>query len=578
MASFRHLNLNEKLLELLKTNNIKSPTPIQVQAIPVALEGKNIIGQARTGTGKTLAFLLPVLEMFIQGRLGGNRGSVLILSPTRELVIQTEKVLKTFISGSSLKIASLYGGQKLNEQKKMLENKFDILNCAPGRLIDFANSDLIDLHNVKIAIIDEGDRLLELGFYEDMKYVLSQVPLTAQRMMFSATYSEKLIDLARQHILQAEHIFMNDLNDKECTITYYSYLIEEANRFLSLVHLLEKKWIGQVLVFVKGRIEVEEVSKSLKMKGFKADSFHADMDTVERDSSLRRFKNHIIQILVCSDLAARGLDIQGVQTVINYHMTDSQDLYLHRTGRTGRAFLKGFAYTLVTEAEEKQLQNFHHDRVSVKLNTYNSKEVESENIFVQKGNKYYKTIVFNMGKKDRLSPGNFVGLLTNEIKVPVEDIGNINVYLDKTEIELPAGFASKAVEEIKLLKGKKVTCTFKESESKKYKTREIATRTQASTKYNKRIKENKPKADEPVVAAKPEYKGKKAKPYSKKPDYHTRSNDSAKPISDSKSKPYDKEKKSKFEKPKYPVKTGDKPKGHKPDYKKPDNKKNKKPF
>lgn len=495
MTSFRQLNLDEKLLDLLKTNNIKAPTPIQLQAIPVALEGKNIIGQARTGTGKTLAFLLPVLEMFIQGRLGGQKGGVLILSPTRELVIQTEKVIKTFMAGSTLKIASLYGGQKLSEQKKLLENKFDILNCAPGRLIDFANSDLINLHTIKVAIIDEGDRLLELGFYEDMKYVLSQVPLTAQRMMFSATYSEKLIDLARQHILQAEHIFMNDLNDKECTITYYSFLIEENNRFHALVHLLEKKWIGQVLVFVKGRIEVEEVTKLLKMKGFKADSFHADMDTVERDSSLRRFKNHIIQILVCSDLAARGLDIQGVQTVINYHMTDSQDLYLHRTGRTGRAFLKGFAYTLVTESEEKLLQKFHQDRVSVKLNVYNAKEFEIENVHTQKGNKYYKTIVINKGKNDRLSPGNFVGLLTNEIKVPVDEIGNINVYQDKTEIELPAGFANKAVEEIKLLKGKKASCYIKDEDTKKYKTREIATRTQSSSKFNKRIKMNKLKAD-----------------------------------------------------------------------------------
>ena len=506
MTSFRQLNLDEKLLDLLKINNIKAPTPIQLQAIPVALEGKNIIGQARTGTGKTLAFLLPVLEMFIQGRLGGQKGGVLILSPTRELVIQTEKVLKTFMAGSTLKIASLYGGQKLSEQKKLLENKFDILNCAPGRLIDFANSDLINLHTIKVAIIDEGDRLLELGFYEDMKYVLSQVPLTAQRMMFSATYSEKLIDLARQHILQAEHIFMNDLNDKECTITYYSFLIEENNRFHALVHLLEKKWIGQVLVFVKGRIEVEEVTKLLKMKGFKADSFHADMDTVERDSSLRRFKNHIIQILVCSDLAARGLDIQGVQTVINYHMTDSQDLYLHRTGRTGRAFLKGFAYTLVTETEEKLLQKFHQDRVSVKLNVYNAKEIEIENVHTQKGNKYYKTIVINKGKNDRLSPGNFVGLLTNEIKVPVDEIGNINVYQDKTEIELPAGFANKAVEEIKLLKGKKASCYIKEEETKKYKTREIATRTQSSSKFNKRIKLNKLKAETTPSKDKLDYK------------------------------------------------------------------------
>lgn len=502
MTSFNELKIDEKLLSILKQNKIRNPTPIQVETIPIALEGKNIIGQARTGTGKTLAFLLPVLEMFIQGRLGGNKGAVLILSPTRELVIQTEKVLKTFIEGSTLNIASLYGGQKLSEQKKMLEKRYDILNCAPGRLIDFANSDLINLHNIKVAIIDEGDRLLELGFYEDMKYVLSQVPLTAQRMMFSATYSEKLIELARQHILQAEHLFMNDLNDKECTVTYYSCLIEESNRFMTLIHLLEKKWIGHVLVFVKGRVEVDEVTRLLKMKGFKADSFHADMDTVERDSSLRRFKNNIIQILVCSDLAARGLDIQGVQTVINYHMTDSIDLYLHRTGRTGRAFSKGSAYTLVTEAEEKILQKFHLEKMTIKLNTYNTKEIQAEDVHAQKGNKYYKTIVINKGKKDRLSPGNFVGLLVNEIKVPVEEIGNINIYPEKTEIELPAGFANKATEEIKAIKGIKAICSIKESEGKKYKNREIATRTQASLKHKNRVATTKSFGEEPLKAEK----------------------------------------------------------------------------
>lgn len=490
MALFRDLKLSEILLNLLRKNSLQKPTAIQEQAIPIAISGKNIIGQARTGTGKTLAFLLPVLEMFIQNRLGGNKGSVLILSPTRELVMQTEKVLNAYSEGSVLKIASLYGGQKLKEQEKILAGRYDILNCAPGRLIDFANAGTIDLNAVKCAIVDEGDRLLELGFYEDMKYVLSQVPLTAQRMMFSATYSKELLDLARQHILDAEHVFINDLNDQESTITYYSLVVNEEGRFMALTHLLEKKWIGQVLVFVKGRSEVEELTRLLKMKGFSADSFHADMDAIERDSSLRRFKNHIIQILVCSDLAARGLDIQGVQTVINYNLPNSVELYVHRTGRTGRAFAKGFAYTLVTENELEDLLKIHKN-LKIKLNSYNTKDFKTEDIHQQKGNRYYKTVVFNRGKSDRLSPGNFVGLLTNEIQVPAEEIGNINIYENKTEIELPAGYANKACEEIKQIKGQKVTCALKINETKKYKNRDIALRTQTSSKHQKRIKETK---------------------------------------------------------------------------------------
>ncbi|PCJ59473.1 MAG: hypothetical protein COA79_10510 [Planctomycetota bacterium] len=492
MNNFRELGLDDKLLKILKSELIKSPTPIQQHAIPLLLNGENVIGQARTGSGKTLAFILPMLQQFLKKRIGQNRKIALILSPTRELTKQTAKVIETFSAGSKLNIITLHGGQSLKEQENLLDKRIDILNCAPGRLIDFANRGAIDLSKIQYLVVDEGDRLLELGFDDDLEYLLNHVPINAQRLMFSATFSKELVAMANQYIINAKHLFMSELEgEKDYPITYYYLPTEAETKFLYLMQILHKKWAGQTIIFVNGRSSVIEVGKQVKAKGIKSESFHANLDAVERDSALRRFKEKIIQVMVCSDLAARGLDIEGVKTVINYDLPNSKELYLHRTGRTGRAFEKGSAYTFtVNDKEIKELIDYHKKHLPVKINLYKSKAIEDTNVdSSQKGDVYYKTIVFNRGKNDKLSPGNFVGLLVNEIDIPSEEIGNINVYDDRTEIELPAKYANKAFEIIKKIKGKKILISPKTGGSKKkYKTREIATRTQVSRKQQNRKK------------------------------------------------------------------------------------------
>lgn len=358
--SFADLKLAAPILRALTEAGYATPTPIQAQAIPLALEGHDLMAGAQTGTGKTAAFALPLLQKLLPHASNSTSPArhpvrALILTPTRELAIQVEESIKAYARHTQLRSLVVYGGVDIKTQTPTLKNGVEILVATPGRLLDHIEQKSVQLNTVQMLVLDEADRMLDMGFMPDLKRILALLPRTRQSLMFSATFSAEIKKLADDFLIYPTLVEVARSNATADTVTQKVYLSESADKQALLEQLLREENGGQTIVFTRTKLTAARLARQLQREGIAAGAIHGDKTQQERLEALNAFKSGQITALIATDVAARGLDIDNLPRVINYEIPHTAEDYVHRIGRTGRAGASGTAISLVAPEEEKFL-------------------------------------------------------------------------------------------------------------------------------------------------------------------------------------------------------------------------------
>ena len=344
--TFEELGLSAELTKALSENGFEAPFPIQEAAIPLVLEGKDVIGQAHTGTGKTAAFGLPILARV------SNEGPVqaLVLVPTRELAVQVTNEISRFTKYTGIRTVAIYGGQSINIQMEKIRRGVQIVVATPGRLIDHIKQGSIILDDVKFVVMDEADRMLDMGFIDDIKFILFYVNDERQTCLFSATMPPEILRLAEEYMKQIEHVRLNEQEVTLDTIEQSYLIVEEREKFKHLCNFIKqnKDAKAQTIVFAATKSRADRVAYQLRHVNYTAIAIHGDLTQRQRDNAMFKFRKGTEDILVATDIAARGIDVPAVGNVINYDVPDEPDVYFHRIGRTARAGGVGKAISLVS--------------------------------------------------------------------------------------------------------------------------------------------------------------------------------------------------------------------------------------
>ena len=351
---FDDLSLAAPLLKALVKEGYSHPTPIQQQAIPYALQGKDILGLAQTGTGKTAAFALPILQSLLKEPPGkGYRYTrALILTPTRELAVQITESFATYGRFTGLKQEMIFGGVAQTPQVVALRDGVDVLIATPGRLLDLMNQGYVHLDYLDVFVLDEADRMLDMGFIHDVRKVIKALPQQRQTMLFSATMPKEISQLASSLLHQPVRVEVTPVSTTVETIDQSVYFIPKKQKHDLLLHLLEDKKINRTLVFTRTKHGADKIAKNLKKANIKADAIHGDKTQTARQNALVNFKAGKLKVLVATDIAARGIDVDALEHVINYDLPDVPETYVHRIGRTGRAGASGTAISFCDGKEE----------------------------------------------------------------------------------------------------------------------------------------------------------------------------------------------------------------------------------
>lgn len=344
-VNFSEFNLNSRLKAGIDALGYTTPTPIQTAAIPAALSGRDLIGTAQTGTGKTAAFVLPILNRLLNGPRGVARA--LIITPTRELAEQIHEAITALALGTRLRSATIYGGVGAAPQIAALRNGVEILVACPGRLLDLADSGYARLGTVEVLVLDEADRMFDMGFLPSVRRVLKLVPNRKQTMLFSATFPAEVEELAAQSLVKPQRVILG-LSRPVHTVSHALFPVPQHLKAALLLELLKRTDTGSVLIFTRTRHRARRLAQQVAQAGYRVASLHGDRSQGQRQAALNGFKDGTYQILVATDIAARGLDVEGISHVINFDMPNTADDYIHRIGRTGRAEHTGDAFTLVT--------------------------------------------------------------------------------------------------------------------------------------------------------------------------------------------------------------------------------------
>ena len=355
MASFDSLGLIPQLLKAVQKKGYKAPTPIQAKAIPAILSGRDVIGGAQTGTGKTAAFVLPILQQLFQNRTKDRSPRALILAPTRELAAQVERFVVDYGKGLGVYSCAIYGGVKMGPQVGLLRRGVGIVVATPGRLLDHAQGGTINLSRVETFVLDEADRMLDMGFMPDIRKIIALLPESRQNLLFSATYSDEIRRLSKKLLDDPEKIEVARRNTAAEQVRQIVHPVEQSRKRELLVELIDSGDWDQVLVFARTRHGAEKLSRYLSKAGVDAVAIHGDKSQGQRTRALDRFKKGSVRVLVATDVASRGLDIRQLPRVVNYELPDVAEDYVHRIGRTGRAEEKGDAHSLVCKAERNKL-------------------------------------------------------------------------------------------------------------------------------------------------------------------------------------------------------------------------------
>jgi len=358
--TFSDFGLHPSLLSAISKTGYTKPTPIQAQAIPVVLDGRDVMGAAQTGTGKTAAFTLPILHRlmpFANSSASPARHPVraLILTPTRELADQVADNVANYSSDTPLRSAVVFGGVDIYPQRDALRRGCEVLIATPGRLLDHVEQKNVNLGQVGILVLDEADRMLDMGFLPDLDRIVRLLPQPRQGLLFSATFSTEIRKLARTFLTQPVEISVAANNTTADTVSQIAYPVDSVDKRAAVVHLVKSKGLNQVIVFSNTKIGTGRLARQLAQDGVKTESIHGDKSQADRIKALEAFKSGALEVLVATDVAARGLDVAGVPCVINYDLPFNAEDYVHRIGRTGRAGASGEAISLYTPDEERFL-------------------------------------------------------------------------------------------------------------------------------------------------------------------------------------------------------------------------------
>ena len=354
--SFDQLGLRAELLKAIKSKGYASPTPVQAMAIPVILDGRDVLARAQTGTGKTDAFALPIVEILSRQKGPERHPRALVLTPTRELALQVGESIKAYARRVSLRCTVVYGGVKIEPQIERLKRGVDILVATPGRLLDLAGMRYFKLSMVEFLVFDEADRMLDMGFSKDITQILEFIPEERRTMLFSATYTKQIRDLADEMLINPKQIEVTPDTTAAESVIQKVHMVEQANKQALLTYLIKNKKWERTLVFTRTRYGANKLMDKLASQEISAAVMHGDKSQSLRMKTLEAFKNNEVSILIATDVAARGLDITDLPCVVNYDVPTIPEDYVHRIGRTGRAGESGLAVSLVSRSEKVHLK------------------------------------------------------------------------------------------------------------------------------------------------------------------------------------------------------------------------------
>jgi ATP-dependent RNA helicase RhlE len=360
--SFEKLKLIEPILRALNTEGYSKPTPIQEQAIPILLERKDLLGCAQTGTGKTAAFAIPILQLLQQDELfvkGPSGIKALILTPTRELAIQIGESFAAYGKHLRINHTVIFGGVSQRPQTDALRSGVDILIATPGRLLDLMNQRFVKLQHLKMLVLDEADRMLDMGFIHDVKKIITRIPEKRQTIFFSATMPTEIAKLAATILTNPARVEVTPVSSTANTIKQAVYFVEKKDKRKLLLHLLQDRSIVTALVFARTKHGADRVAKDLVQSGIRAEAIHGNKSQGARQRALSNFKLQHTRVLVATDIAARGIDVEELSHVINFELPNIPETYVHRIGRTGRAGANGISLSFCDEEEKEYLRDIH---------------------------------------------------------------------------------------------------------------------------------------------------------------------------------------------------------------------------
>ena len=440
-------SLSSELIKTLEQLEYTTMTAIQEATIPILLEGKDIIAQAKTGSGKTASFGIPIIEKI---DTKNRNPQTLILCPTRELADQVAKELRSIARyKNNLKILTLCGGTPMRPQIASLEQGGHILVGTAGRVQDHLSRETIYLKDINTLVLDEADRMVDMGFYDEIKKIISNIPKKRHTMLFSATYPPNIQKLAKEILIEPVTI-KADITHEVLAIEEVAYEIEKSSKSESLIKLFKSYKPKTALVFCNTKIETVELTDFLREKNFSAMDLQGDLDQREREEALLMFANGSISILVATDVASRGLDVKNIELVINYDIPHGDEIYTHRIGRTARAGAKGKAITLYTNREKDKLFD-----VAKNIEKRDINKISIDRKFIMESD--YSTICIDGGKKNKVRAGDILGALSKNIGISGEQIGKIDIFDFKSFVAIDKRSIRKAFDGLKKgkIKGKK---------------------------------------------------------------------------------------------------------------------------
>ena len=501
---FTDLNLSEDIQSAVVAAGFEKPSPIQELTIPLALEGKDVIGQAQTGTGKTAAFGLPTLDKI---RTEENTIQALVIAPTRELAVQSQEELFRFGRDKGVKVRSVYGGSSIEKQIKALRSGAHIVVGTPGRLLDLIKRKALKLNNIETLILDEADEMLDMGFVDDMEEIMRNLPAERQTLLFSATMPRPILSLTKKYMKAPKNV---TVSKEELTVPLIEqYYFETKDKVEGLCRLLDAEIDGKIIIFCRTKKGVDDLAIALASRGYMAEGLHGDLSQTQRDRVMKKFREGTADILIATDVAARGIDIDNITHVINFDIPQDPESYVHRIGRTGRAGNTGTAMTFITPREFRQLKlieraantkimrrqlpttanvverqreiiisrmqavlelNHYHDYMPIAetlLQDYASEDIIAAALkLMQEGNKALEApkeeglskdltntggrpgmvrFFMNIGRSQKISVQDIVRTIAIEADIPAKDIGKINIYDKFTFVEVPEDVAEKVL-------------------------------------------------------------------------------------------------------------------------------------
>lgn len=448
---FSNLNLPSAQLSNLESLGFQKMTPIQAEALPLALQGEDIIAQAKTGSGKTVAFGIPLLQKIDVTNLNIQ---ALVLCPTRELSLQvTSEIRKLARFQSNIKVVTLYGGQDMDLQKKVLKTGAHIVVGTPGRIKDHYAREIIHFDSIQTVVLDEADRMLEMGFLHDITEIIVATPSSRQTFLFSATFPDNIQDLSKKFQRLPAHISI-EVEAGQTDITQKFVICVRENKLESTASLLAHLQPSSTLIFCNTKVVTKEVYQYLFDQGYSVETLHGDMEQRDREQILIRFKHQSCRILVATDVAARGLDIEDLSAVINFEVPHDVETYIHRIGRTGRAGKDGIALTLALETEQHKI---------TAICEFLKIQIPVQPIASAAGKKYgvltsdKTTLAISAGRKDKLRPGDILGALTGKNGIDGKSVGKIDVMDYETFVTVSHKAANRAFTQLSesKIKGKK---------------------------------------------------------------------------------------------------------------------------